>query len=40
MLGALNEKGADESAPFLLPVVFMGPRDKSEDDGGLCWLCG
>ena len=28
-----NEKGAERSAPFLPWAVFLGPRDKPEDDG-------
>ena len=33
MRDELDRKGAERSAPFFHSSVFLGPRDKPEDDG-------
>jgi hypothetical protein len=33
MRGAFDGKGVERSAPFLPSVVFMGRRNRSDDDG-------
>jgi len=40
MRGASTEEGVERYAPFLLPPVFIGPRDKREDDGINCCQLG